>query len=484
MLDQLDTLLAFTLIMLLLSLLITTFVQAFNVALQRRGFILLWGVKQILNQMEVDNAKIDGIAERILNDPAICAGGLLKKIPIIGDRIPIYAQAIRADELARLLSKVLKDTNVVTVAERAQAWYEPTLAAANSLIKVMSSDSTALAAGLQAVGAGALGNQVHQLLPGAVQASVTPANLEMALNTVCAALATQPTIPVESALQTIGIRVLAALPAPAAPPAAGAAVTADLLRNAIERTFTAQMAKTRQDAAKLKAWFDLVMDRTTERFVAWSRTVSIIVSFIFCLVLQIDALDILERLNADKQLRATLVAQVDPTIKEAKDILDLASASLGSRALKDMAKDLKSAGSTKEIPADLDTRAKGENWLNENIKDPQERQKLISIYGDRFDALAVKRLDELGATRKELLKKLNDTQLQLFPTSGEFAPRAWAYEVFCDPRHLGGILMAGMLLSLGAPFWFNMLKNLSNLRPILAGRVEKPSGEPSSAAPG
>jgi hypothetical protein len=29
------------------------------------------------------------------------------------------------------------------------------------------------------------------------------------------------------------------------------------------------------------------------------------------------------------------------------------------------------------------------------------------------------------------------------------------------------------LLSLGAPFWFNMLKTMSNLRPVLANKEHK-----------
>jgi hypothetical protein len=35
------------------------------------------------------------------------------------------------------------------------------------------------------------------------------------------------------------------------------------------------------------------------------------------------------------------------------------------------------------------------------------------------------------------------------------------------------LLVAAALLSLGAPFWFNILKTLSNLRPLVATREEK-----------
>jgi hypothetical protein len=39
--------------------------------------------------------------------------------------------------------------------------------------------------------------------------------------------------------------------------------------------------------------------------------------------------------------------------------------------------------------------------------------------------------------------------------------------------HLWGTLASAALLSLGAPFWFNALKTLSNLRPVVASREQK-----------
>jgi hypothetical protein len=35
------------------------------------------------------------------------------------------------------------------------------------------------------------------------------------------------------------------------------------------------------------------------------------------------------------------------------------------------------------------------------------------------------------------------------------------------------MLVAGLFLSLGAPFWFNALKQLANLRPVIAGKVDQ-----------
>src|SRR5262249_25087258 len=40
-------------------------------------------------------------------------------------------------------------------------------------------------------------------------------------------------------------------------------------------------------------------------------------------------------------------------------------------------------------------------------------------------------------------------------------------------RELSGLLLSAMLLSLGAPFWYNVLKNLTALRPVLAQKQDQ-----------
>ena len=64
---------------------------------------------------------------------------------------------------------------------------------------------------------------------------------------------------------------------------------------------------------------------------------------------------------------------------------------------------------------------------------------------------------------------------RLFVTNGE-----WSW----PKRRLLGILVSAALLSLGAPFWFNTLKSLTNLRPTLANAIEKKPNQSSSKSGG
>ena len=79
---------------------------------------------------------------------------------------------------------------------------------------------------------------------------------------------------------------------------------------------------------------------------------------------------------------------------------------------------------------------------------------------------------------------LNHAKFQLIPDpyhSWDFFP--WSPAPFSFGKlyhvslwknlHFWGILFSSALLTLGAPFWFNALKNLSALRPIVAGKQDK-----------
>jgi hypothetical protein len=54
----------------------------------------------------------------------------------------------------------------------------------------------------------------------------------------------------------------------------------------------------------------------------------------------------------------------------------------------------------------------------------------------------------------------------------ELIPKPWPGFRYAG-QELPGILLSALLLSLGAPFWFNTLKSVTNLRPVVAGKQDK-----------
>jgi hypothetical protein len=98
-----------------------------------------------------------------------------------------------------------------------------------------------------------------------------------------------------------------------------------------------------------------------------------------------------------------------------------------------------------------------------------------------------------GADQKAAEQSLGTARqrLQDFSVTGyDLWPAKWEWPWQFPWEKAAGILLTAVLLSLGAPFWFSALKNLVNLRPLLAGKDEVARAErsteqiqPAAAAP-
>src|SRR5262245_29928335 len=99
MLEHFDTVLSFTVVMLLLSLLVTTLVQMVLAAIGLRGRVLKWGIAKLLQQVSPDLSGDDAgkIAQAVLTHPMI---------QHLGNR---RATSIRKEELIRLLDDLARE---------------------------------------------------------------------------------------------------------------------------------------------------------------------------------------------------------------------------------------------------------------------------------------------------------------------------------------------------------------------------------------
>jgi hypothetical protein len=168
-----------------------------------------------------------------------------------------------------------------------------------------------------------------------------------------------------------------------------------------------------EEAEKLQQtvdeWFDSTMDRVAHRFSALMRLWTILFSFAMALALHLDAANLLTRLSADSGLRQSLVAS--------------------STALESRAQQVLKAAPNAALASD-----------------------------DTMKAV----LEQAQGIRSDLAK----SQFELVPASYE--------DYFAGtPNPLWGIIASAVLLSLGAPFWFNLLRTASTLRPVMANKVDE-----------
>ena len=132
--------------------------------------------------------------------------------------------------------------------------------------------------------------------------------------------------------------------------------------------------------------------------------------------------------------------------------------------------------------------------------DPDKSAKpedLIAEYGQLQTEGAYASEKAHEKTFADLQKKLDEAGFNLLPRSfwsrwdnehiPSWAEWRWTHWI---PRsvihvfvHLLGILATAGLLALGAPFWFNLLKNLMSLRPAVATLIDKrPTSAPALPA--
>lgn len=231
----------------------------------------------------------------------------------------------------------------------------------------------------------------------------------------------------------------------------------------------------------LKAWFDSAMDRVSQRFVQQMRIWTIVFSIVLAFAAHLDAFRLLRQLSSDAELRARLVSTADTMTKQAASILPSqpgggsATLSVVPGIYSDQIKYLKTKESvaTKNLgdPPSFDSRKAAIQWLRDGMKGDSQTERLVTEYQQLVDAGLETDADKLldqSADVKDILAK---TGFQLIPDP---YPQPWykPWKTF-KAREFWGTLAAAGFLSLGAPFWFNALKTLSSLRPVVATKEEE-----------
>jgi hypothetical protein len=178
--------------------------------------------------------------------------------------------------------------------------------------------------------------------------------------------------------------------------------------------------------AKINNWFDQTMDRTSQRFTASTRAITFVAGFVVAFGLQVDTPLLVNRLAADDKLREAFVTE--------------------AKAL--------SAQQAQEAARSADARG-----------EPRQEGMPPAI-----DA-----------------EKIGRQYSSFLATNGVITlPTQAGWRTGFRDASLLGLLVTALLLSLGAPFWYNALGQLLQLRSVLAvkddvQRTARQSTEPPAA---
>lgn len=239
---------------------------------------------------------------------------------------------------------------------------------------------------------------------------------------------------------------------------------------------------------ELEVLFNAAMDRASQRFTAHSRVWTIGFSIALAFFVHLDAIALLKQLSSDAELRAKLVASSDAMMKQADKILAPAASSAapaGSAAPAASAEKPPECvqrhpmvpaiyAAALSCPTQVPNLSGGDAGPFPTREDALEHiekhatadaDKSLAIYRSNLNALLQgSQVSQLFDNAASINGQLSRAGIDLLPAPYELR--------LPSQRELPGVLVAAALLSLGAPFWFNLLKTMTNLRPLVATREE------------
>jgi hypothetical protein len=242
---------------------------------------------------------------------------------------------------------------------------------------------------------------------------------------------------------------------------------------------------TTQAYDRFQRWFGSAQDRAEQWFQMHVRIVTIVFAILTAFLLQLDTGDIYRQLHDQPQLVEALVKSAPGFVEQGGKIIDPSDTSAYHAYLFWLEKH--PSFELKPLPASATAKAY-HDALEALLKEKSVKPDDAAAWLTEYDEVQTKSAQAFLQSRQKSLTTLKDdikkTGFALVPTG--FIAR-WD-----DPQrpsgffsrlrqfwpHLFGILVTAGLLTLGAPFWFNLLKNLMSLRPAVANLIEK---RPTSA---
>ncbi len=228
---------------------------------------------------------------------------------------------------------------------------------------------------------------------------------------------------------------------------------------------TTELAKLQGIEDGLAEWFESSMSRVSQRFSANMRLITILGAGIVSLVLLVDSIELWQQLARSPELRLRVIATSDALLKKA-DEMQAGSTNLPAAVYRVAAGQLLALHTNElakfsGIAAITDLRS-GTNWL---IAQCQANGVTNSArWLEEYQALVPQAALRQSADH---LHSLVESHLALGVIHSRLPGESWSRAV---GRHWGGVMVSIAMLSLGAPFWFNLLRSLSNLRPVLANK--------------
>jgi hypothetical protein len=425
-LKQLDTLIGFAVVMSVVSMLIMVSTQAISSLLALRGKNLLDALQALFTSLvpKLDPKKAAALADVILKRPIISDSSLSLKNSWVPERWKL-ATAIRAEECLAAIKKIAstdEDQLKQVLDSKAQSQVPAAQAAAVKVIEALSS-------------------------------SEAKTGVEEVLTAVKAI------VPTGAGLDAVQAKVsaLVAHAGNGGPPDGGPPF----------------------DVARWLARFQSVQDRANQWFTVHARITTVVFAFVAAFILQLNTFDLFSRLANDADLRNQLV-NLSPNIQRRVDeALNVKfPGTVYAAALKELKAKGEISSDPSAVPAESDASAR--QWLTSQ----KVTAAVLTDYENMVQENATARARDAKEEFKQMVGLYDQTTLQLIPENyplafGGSPPYIHNIRGFLGftgqlpGRAFFGMFASAMLLSLGSPFWFNLLKSLASLRSSVSEKIDQ-----------
>ena len=202
---------------------------------------------------------------------------------------------------------------------------------------------------------------------------------------------------------------------------------------------------------QLEAWFNRTMEQATEWYKRKIQIVLFVLGFCMAWFFNADTFSIISKLSTDKDARDQLVTMANAYVQNNKTVADTA-------VIKDMAQ-------LKNYTQKLDSLLQVKKQLDEDIKNANTILGFGSWPADSvlvsFDAKTQKKIYTPLIDAEALSKEdqtMSDGKLYFSQKD------KWNYFFALLGIHFFGFIVTAFAISLGAPFWFDLLNKLMKLR--------------------
>jgi hypothetical protein len=207
---------------------------------------------------------------------------------------------------------------------------------------------------------------------------------------------------------------------------------------------------------QLEGWFDRTMEHTSEWYKRKIQVVTLVLGLLLAWFFNADTLVIVKNLSNDKGAREQLVSMANTYIESNQYAIDTTKI-MNAKVIANMNSRMDTLLSIKgKLETDI-TRAN--NILGIGSQLPDSAKIIKGSIGEK-NSLPVIEGAFLSNVLKKHPEKLNIKNDYVYFSGSD----KWYYFFWLIYHHFFGFLLTAIAISLGAPFWFDLLNKLMSLR--------------------